>query len=174
MENDYNTRILSNRTFQHKNFIILGIIILFSSCGNSNEELNKGFDFNFGTNLTLQISIKDILKGLTNNSNNSVFNKSLVDTDNSFITSDDTYLNLFFDTFDNIKGDTKLTDPSIFLNKTTSGFIDFQMTDDEVRSVLIRKIDESIIYTIDVLKKRIDNLGVTQSKIKGKCLFYRQ
>ena len=130
------------------------------------KELNKGLDLKGGINVTLQISVKDILKGLANNSKNPVFNKALADADNASKSSDDTYLNLFFESFDAIKGDTKLADPSIFANKALSDAINFQMSDDEVRPILSQKIDESIVSAFEVLRERIDGFGVTQPNIQ--------
>ena len=39
--------------------------------------LNEGLDLKGGVNVTLQISTKDILRGLANNSKNPVFNQAL-------------------------------------------------------------------------------------------------
>ncbi|WP_350287700.1 protein translocase subunit SecDF [uncultured Croceitalea sp.] len=129
-------------------------------------ELNKGLDLKGGINVTLQISVKDILKGLTENSKNPVFNKALADADEASKNSDDTYLELFFDAFDNIKGDTKLASPDIFANKTLSDAINFQMGDDEVKPIIRTKIDESIESAFEVLRERIDGFGVTQPNIQ--------
>ena len=41
--------------------------------------LNLGLDLKGGLNVILQVSVKDILKGLANNSTNPVFNKALDD-----------------------------------------------------------------------------------------------
>ena len=130
------------------------------------KELNKGLDLKGGINVTLQISVKDILKGLANNSKNPVFNKALADADKASQNSDDTYLELFFDSFDNIKGETKLASPDIFANKGLSDDINFQMTDDEVKPIIRRKIDESIVSAFEVLRERIDGFGVTQPNIQ--------
>lgn len=130
------------------------------------KELNKGLDLKGGINVTLQISVKDILKGLANNTKNPVFNKALADADTASKSSDDTYLELFFDAFDNIKGDTKLASPDIFANKGLSDEINFQMTDDEVKPIIRRKIDESIVSAFEVLRERIDGFGVTQPNIQ--------
>ncbi|WP_149275037.1 protein translocase subunit SecDF [Pareuzebyella sediminis] len=130
------------------------------------KELNKGLDLKGGINVTLQISVKDILKGLANNTKNPVFNKALADADAASKSSDDTYLELFFDAFDNIKGDTKLASPDIFANKGLSEEINFQMTDDEVKPIIRRKIDESVISAFEVLRERIDGFGVTQPNIQ--------
>lgn len=130
------------------------------------KELNKGLDLKGGINVTLQISVKDILKGLADNSKNPVFNKALADADLASKSSDDTYLDLFFDAFDNIKGDTKLASPDIFANKALSDEINFQMTDDQVKPIIRRKIDESIVSAFEVLRERIDGFGVTQPNIQ--------
>ncbi len=130
------------------------------------KELNKGLDLKGGINVTLQISVKDILKGLANNSKSPIFNKALADADTASKNSDDTYVDLFFDAFDNIKGDSKLASPEVFANKGLSDEINFQMSDDEVKPIIRRKIDESIVSAFEVLRERIDGFGVTQPNIQ--------
>ncbi|KAA2218333.1 protein translocase subunit SecDF [Maribacter flavus] len=130
------------------------------------KELNKGLDLKGGINVTLQISVKDILKGLANNTKNPVFNKALADADAASKNSDDTYIDLFFEAFDNIKGETKLASPDIFANKGLSDEINFQMSDDEVKPIIRRKIDESVVSAFEVLRERIDGFGVTQPNIQ--------
>ncbi|WP_350293508.1 protein translocase subunit SecDF [uncultured Croceitalea sp.] len=130
------------------------------------RELNKGLDLKGGINVTLQISVKDILKGLANNTKSPIFNKAIADADEASKSSDDTYLELFFDAFDNVKGDTKLASPDVFANKGLSDVINFQMSDDEVKPVIRKKIDESIVSAFEVLRERIDGFGVTQPNIQ--------
>src|SRR5690606_35487973 len=45
------------------------------------KQINKGLDLEGGINVTLQISVKDIIRGLANNSQNPVFAKALAETD---------------------------------------------------------------------------------------------
>ena len=130
------------------------------------KELNKGLDLKGGINVTLQISVKDILKGLANNTKNPVFNKALADADTASKNSDNTYVELFFEAWDDIKGETKLASPDIFANKSLSDEINFQMSDDEVKPIIRRKIDESIVSAFEVLRERIDGFGVTQPNIQ--------
>ncbi len=130
------------------------------------KELNKGLDLKGGINVTLQISVKDILRGLANYSKNPVFNKALADADVASKSSDETYLELFFDAFDQIKGDTKLASPDIFANKGLSDEVNFEMGDEEVKGVIRRKVDESVISAFEVLRERIDGFGVTQPNIQ--------
>jgi SecD/SecF fusion protein len=130
------------------------------------KELNKGLDLKGGINVTLQISVKDILKGLANNTTDPIFNKALAEADIASKNSSDTYVDLFFKAFDEIKGDTKLASPEIFANKGLSDLVNFQMTDEQVKPVIRTKIDESIISAFEVLRERIDGFGVTQPNIQ--------
>jgi len=130
------------------------------------KELNKGLDLKGGINVTLQISVKDILKGLANYSKNPVFNKALSDADAASKSSDETYLELFFEAFDQIKGDTKLASPEIFANKGLSDEVNFEMGDEEVKGIIRRKVDESVVSAFEVLRERIDGFGVTQPNIQ--------
>ena len=70
--------------------------------------MNLGLDLKGGVNVVLQISVKDILKGLANNSSNPIFNQALSDAEEIKKNSQNTYLEDFFVAFDAIKGDTKL------------------------------------------------------------------
>ncbi|EPR70471.1 Protein-export membrane protein SecD [Winogradskyella psychrotolerans RS-3] len=131
-----------------------------------NNAMNLGLDLKGGINVILQISVKDILKGLSNKSKNPVFNKALDDADELQKDSQDSYLQSFFTAFDAIKGDTKLASPDIFANRTLSDEIKFDMSDNEVKSIIETKIDESIVSAFEVLRKRIDKFGVTSPNIQ--------
>src|SRR5690606_5737411 len=80
--------------------------------------------------------------------------------------SQNTYLDDFYIAFDRIKGDTKLASPDIFYTKELAGEINGSMTDDEVKTIISRKIDESITSAFEVLRKRIDEFGVVSPNIQ--------
>ena len=130
------------------------------------KELNKGLDLKGGIDVTLQISVKDILKGLAENTKDPIFNKALDDADELQKSSDDTYVESFFNSFELIKGDSSLASPDIFANRSLSDEINFEMSDNEVKPIIKRKIDESIVSAFEVLRKRIDQFGVTQPNIQ--------
>ena len=139
----------------------------FTSYNDAKEkELNKGLDLKGGINVILQISIKDILKGLAENSKNLVFNNALGEANLLQKSSDEPYVESFFRAFDQVRGSEKLSSPDIFGNRTLSDEINFEMSDSETQAVIRRKIDESIISAFEVLRKRIDKFGVTQPNIQ--------
>ncbi|WP_299519185.1 protein translocase subunit SecDF [Winogradskyella sp.] len=128
--------------------------------------MKLGLDLKGGINAIIQISVKDILKGLANNSKDPVFNKALADAEELQKDAQESYLESFFRAFDAIKGDTKLASPDIFANRDLSDDIKFDMSDDEVKSVLEQKIDESIVSAFEVLRNRIDGFGVSSPNIQ--------
>ena len=109
------------------------------------KELNKGLDLKGGINVILQISIRDILSGLAENTKNPIFNKALDEADILQKSSDEPYIESFFKAFDQVKSGEKLASPDIFANRTLSDEINFEMTDQETQSIIRRKIDESIV-----------------------------
>jgi SecD/SecF fusion protein len=130
------------------------------------KELNKGLDLKGGINVILQISIRDVLKGLAENTKNATFNQALNDADVLQKSTDEPYVESFFAAFDAIKVDAKLADPAVFANRTLSDEINFEMSDDAVKPIIRRKVDESIVSAFEVLRKRIDKFGVTQPNIQ--------
>ena len=142
-------------------------VLMYSSYNDAKQkELNQGLDLKGGINVILQISIKDLLKGLSENSVNEKFVSSLDDADELQKQSDQTYLESFFDAFDSNPDPTRLTSPEIFGNRTLSSDVSFDTSDDDLKSILRTKVDESIVSAFEVLRKRIDKFGVTQPNIQ--------
>ena len=142
-------------------------VLMYSSYNDAKQkELNQGLDLKGGINVILQISIKDLLKGLSENSVNQKFIQSLDDADQLQKQSDQTYLESFFDAFDSNNDPTRLTSPEIFGNRTLSSDVSFDTSDDDMKSILRTKVDESIVSAFEVLRKRIDKFGVTQPNIQ--------
>ena len=131
------------------------------------KEINLGLDLKGGINATLEVSVRDILQGLSNKSKNPVFNEALISASKAQKNSDKDYLDLFYDAFENAsKGSVKLSDPSIFGNKSLKDKINFKMTDDEVKPILKNEVKGSINTAFEVLRSRIDRFGVTQPNIQ--------
>ncbi len=142
-------------------------VLMYSSYNDAKQkELNQGLDLKGGINVILQISIKDLLKGLSENSVNQKFIQSLDAADQLQKQSDQTYLESFFDAFDSNNDPTRLTSPEIFGNRTLSSDVSFDTSDDDMKSILRTKVDESIVSAFEVLRKRIDKFGVTQPNIQ--------
>ena len=130
------------------------------------KAMNLGLDLKGGINVILQISVRDILLGLAEGSNDPTLVQALDDAEILQKDSQNTYLDDFFISFDALKGKKTLASGDIFGNSTLEDEIPFDMSDDEVKPILSKKIDESIESAFEVLRKRIDKFGVTQPNIQ--------
>ena len=131
------------------------------------KEINLGLDLKGGINATLQVSVKDILIGLSNNSKNEAFIQALQEASAAQKNSTEPYLDLFFQAFEKISnGTSKLNAPDIFGNKSLREKINFQKTDEETKQALQEEISSSINTAFEVLRSRIDKFGVTQPNIQ--------
>lgn len=130
------------------------------------KKINKGLDLEGGINVQLQISVKDVLKGLANNTKNAVFNQALAQATRDKKGNQD-YIDAFFVAFEDVsKGSVKLASPDIFANKSLGDEINFKMSDNEVEKIIRKKVGESVTSAFEVLRKRIDKFGVTQPNIQ--------
>jgi SecD/SecF fusion protein len=128
------------------------------------RSINLGLDLKGGINATLEVSVKDILKGLANNSKDPLFNEALEAATEMQKDDSGAYFDLFVKAFTEKGG--KLGDPKVFGNKALSDVINFKMTNEEIAPVLRQQVDASIGTAFKVLRNRIDRFGVTQPNIQ--------
>ncbi|AND65129.1 protein translocase subunit SecDF [Flavobacterium covae] len=132
----------------------------------ADKQINKGLDLEGGINVTLQISVKDVLKGLANNTSNAIFNKALAEAKKNQ-QGNQSFLDAFFEAFEKASAGsgTKLASPDVFGNRNLADEINFNMSDSQVKAVIAKKVDESVQSAFGVLRERIDKFGVTQPNI---------
>ena len=130
------------------------------------KELNKGLDLKGGMNAILEISVSDILVGLSNNSMDPAFRQALTDAAERQKDSQQSFLQDFFDAFEEIPGDNKLASPDIFANSALSEKINFNMTNAQVEPIIRDEVEQSLSSAFEVLRNRIDKFGVTQPNIQ--------
>lgn len=129
----------------------------------TDNQINKGLDLEGGLNVILQISVKDILKGLANETKNPAFNKALADAKLNQQGNQD-FIDAFFDEAD--KAGLKLADVDVFRNKNLDGIVTIGMTNNQVKPIIKQKVNESVESAFKVLRERIDQFGVTQPNIQ--------
>ena len=135
----------------------------------ASKEMNLGLDLKGGINAILQVSVKDILIKLANNSENETFRKALAKADEAQKDAQDDYLDLFYDAFvSESNGTDKLGNSDIFGTKAlyNKAGVDFNKTNEQVKSTLQEEINSSINTAFEVLRSRIDKFGVTQPNIQ--------
>ena len=132
------------------------------------KEMNLGLDLKGGINAILQVSVKEVLISLSNDSKSLVFRQALKAADEAQKNNTDNYLDLFFREFEIASGTSgiKLSDPEIFGTKALREKINFNKTNEEVKEELQLEINSSINTAFEVLRSRIDKFGVTQPNIQ--------
>lgn len=129
----------------------------------ADKQINKGLDLEGGINVILQISVKDVLKTLSNDSKNPIFNKALAEADDMRAGNQDP-IDAFFAAFDKeSNGTVKLA--QIFAHRNLEE-VTFNMTDAQVKTIVKRKVSESVDSAFRVLTERIDKFGVVQPNIQ--------
>ncbi|PKF73462.1 protein translocase subunit SecD [Chryseobacterium sp. PMSZPI] len=133
------------------------------------KEMKLGLDLKGGINVLLEINQRDLVNDLTNYSTNPVLIEALNKTDEAQKNSTKSYIDNFFEQFDAVnkaKGtNLKLADPELFGN-TNLTEIKYNTTDEQVKSIVKRRIDLSVGTAFEVIRTRIDKLGAIQPNVQ--------
>lgn len=131
------------------------------------KEINLGLDLRGGMNVILEVSVKDILRSLANNSRHPVFVQAIANTDKAQGNSQESYLENFFLEFDKANGEgVNLSDPAIFGSKSMNDIVGFNADDDAIKEELRKQVDAAVENVYTVLRARIDQFGVVQPNIQ--------
>ncbi len=151
-----------------KDTLNLGFTKLYYSRAKE-REMKLGLDLKGGINVLLEINQRDLVNDLTQYSTNPILLEALARTDKAQKTAAGTYIDNFFKEFDAVnkeKGtNLKLADPELFGN-TNITEIKYNTSDDEVRNIIRRKINASEGSAYEVIRTRIDKMGVTQPNVQ--------
>lgn len=133
------------------------------------KEMKLGLDLKGGINVLLEINQRDLVNDLTNYSTNPVLIEALNKTDEVQKNSTRSYIDNFFEQFDAVnkaKGtNLKLADPELFGN-TTLTEVKYNTPDEQVKSIVKRKIDASVGTAFEVIRTRIDKMGAVQPNVQ--------
>jgi SecD/SecF fusion protein len=128
------------------------------------RELNLGLDLQGGMNVTLEVSIADLMRALSNNNPDPQFNQALALASERQKTSQKDYVTLLGEAYAEVAPGGKLA--AIFANQTNKDLIKITSSNDEVLKYLRTEADQSIDRSFQILRARIDKFGVTQPNIQ--------
>jgi len=126
------------------------------------KEINLGLDLKGGMNVTLEISVVDVLRSLAHYTNDSTFNKAIAKAKEMQKNSGEDFITLFGKAFQQIDPNAKLA--AFFISKDLK--IDFNTPNDEVLKIVRKEAEGAIDNSFNVLRNRIDRFGVTQPNIQ--------
>ncbi|HLT81287.1 MAG TPA: protein translocase subunit SecDF [Cyclobacteriaceae bacterium] len=128
------------------------------------NELRQGLDLQGGMHVTLEVSPADIIRGLSNNSQDSAFLKAMDRARQMQRTTGGNFTSLFFQAFAEENPDRRLRD--IFANSTTRGKININDSDEQVQAVINTEIEEAIERSYTILRNRLDQFGTSSPNIQ--------
>jgi len=127
------------------------------------RELALGLDLKGGMNVTMQISLAELVKALSNNNPDPAFNQALTNATNDTKTSQSDYITLFVNEYEKLAPNGKLA--AIFATKDNAAHLKFNASNAEVEKYLKDEADVAVKQSYTVLNTRIDQFGVTQPNI---------
>ncbi len=128
------------------------------------REINLGLDLKGGMNVTLEVSIGDIVRGLAGNSQNPTFLEAMALTYEKQKDSQKDFVTLFGESIEEIDPNFSLA--SIFLYEFRDKGITATSTNSEVISIIRRETNGAFDRTYNILRTRIDKFGVTQPNVQ--------
>lgn len=129
------------------------------------HELALGLDLKGGISVTLSVSKADLLRGMVKNPDDPAFVKALEMTLEQETKSQENFMKLFVQNFNQVNPGALLSSPTLFGHagqKTIHG----RMSNAEVEQILVNEADAAVERTYEVLRSRIDNFGLTQPNIQ--------
>lgn len=128
------------------------------------NEINLGLDLQGGMNVTLQVQVKDLIRALSNNSNDPKFNEALALAVEKQKNSQDDFVSLFSQAWNEVSPGGKLA--AVFHNRENKEKFPLEATNEEIISTIAEEADAAVSRTEQVIRRRIDGLGVVQPTIQ--------
>lgn len=128
------------------------------------QQLALGLDLKGGMSVVLQVDLRDFIRALSNDSKDPTFKEALEKASEAQKSAQSDYVSLFVDEFQEMANGKKLA--SIFARSgAIPQEVSFDTSDGEVERIIRTKANETVQLTFDLLKQRIDKLGVTQPNV---------
>ncbi len=135
----------------------------FDDC--QERELNLGLDLRGGMNVILQVSISQLVQGLSNDSQEPLFLKALELAEQREKTTSKEFITLFGEAYKELDPNGKLA--SIFAQtQQLKGQVDYNTSNEDVLTILAEESKSAIDNSFNILRTRIDRFGVAQPNIQ--------
>jgi len=128
------------------------------------KKLALGLDLKGGMDVTMQVSLVELLQSLSNNNTDPAFNQALASAEVLSKNSTNDYISLFISEYERLAPNGKLA--AIFSTKDNESHLKFNASDSEVKTYLQSQADVAVKQAETVLNTRIDQFGVVQPNIQ--------
>ncbi|MFC3562468.1 protein translocase subunit SecDF [Pedobacter jamesrossensis] len=128
------------------------------------KEINLGLDLKGGMNVTMEISLAELVKSLADNTTDANFNKALQNAQTQLNAGGKDYIKLFVDDFEKLSPGVKLAD--YFSNQDNASQLKPNASNSEVQSFLSKEAESAIDRSFTILRSRIDGFGVVSPNMQ--------
>ena len=128
------------------------------------KEINLGLDLKGGMNVTMEVSVPEIIRALSGYNTTENFNKAIALAQEKQKTSGADFLTLFFESFYELDPNAQLA--SVFSTFELRDKVSLNSTNQEVEKVVTAEVQGAIDNSFNVLRTRIDRFGVVQPNIQ--------
>ena len=128
------------------------------------KEINLGLDLKGGMNVTMEVSVPDILDALSGHNETPNYKEAMALARQKQKSSGADFVTLFIESYREIDPDGQLA--SIFSTFELKDKITLTSTNAEVEKVIREEVDGAIQNSFNVLRTRIDRFGVVQPNIQ--------
>lgn len=128
------------------------------------RELNLGLDLKGGMNVTLEVSLGELVRALSNNNPDATFNQAIEAANQKAKVSSKDYVTLFGEAYAELAPGGKLA--ALFANQSNKDRIKISSTNEEVLTYLHTEANQAIDRSFQILRARIDKFGTTQPNIQ--------
>lgn len=128
------------------------------------RELNLGLDLQGGMNVTLEVSLGDLIRSLASNNPDPALNKAIELANEKSKSSSKDFVTLFGESYAEVAPEGKLA--ALFANPSNKDLVQISSTNADVLKYLKGEADQAIDRSFQILRARIDKFGVTQPNIQ--------
>ncbi len=128
------------------------------------KEINLGLDLKGGMNVTMEVSVPDILDALSGHNETPNYKQALALAKQKQKSSGADFVTLFIESYKEVDPEGQLA--SIFSTFELKDKITLTSTNAEVEKVIREEVDGAIQNSFNVLRTRIDRFGVVQPNIQ--------
>ena len=126
------------------------------------EELSLGLDLQGGMNVTLEVSLYDLVRSMSNNPRDPALNKAIADANVEKANSEANFITLFGETYQKENPGVNM---AYLFTKPSERDITRTSTNNEVIAKLNNEAKDAVKRTYNVLKTRIDKFGVANPNV---------
>ena len=128
------------------------------------REIPLGLDLKGGMNVTMEISLSDMVRNLANKSTDANFNAAIRNAEVAMATGESDFIGVFGREFEKISPNSKLS--PLFATKENSANLKIDASNQDVLNFLRKSADGAIDLSFNILRTRIDKFGVTSPNIQ--------